>query len=175
MESQRLVAVAGDGFAVIARRRAIGEEARLARLVRVSHNWAWEADARFDNISLSDEFEALSGHKREDYERMGKPGGAVLVNDAEYQALMEDIRALRPYRDRINGFRAPDGRLLWTLSSGEPMFDAQGRHTGWRGVSHNVTGERLALQQHPAPAEPAARDALHAEVGRLIARSFPGA
>jgi len=129
-------------------RRAIGEEARLARLVQAAHNWAWEADARFRVVALSDEFEALSGHRREDFLRLGEPGGAMLVKDAEYQALLEDIRARRAYRDRVNGFRAPDGRLLWTLSSGEPVFDAAGQHSGWRGVSHNITGERLALQQH---------------------------
>ncbi|MBL8278047.1 MAG: PAS domain S-box protein, partial [Pelomonas sp.] len=129
-------------------RRAIGEEARLARLVQAANNWAWEADARFRVTHLSEEFEALSGHKREDFLRLGEPGGAVLVRDAEYQAFLQDVRAKRPYRDRINGFRAPDGRLLWTLGSGEPVFNAQGQHIGWRGVSHNITGERLALQQH---------------------------
>lgn len=129
-------------------RRAIGEEARLARLVQAANNWAWEADARFRITHLSEEFEALSGHKREDFMRLGEPGGATLVRDAEFQALLEDIRAKRPYRDRINGFRAPDGRLLWMLGSGEPVFDPAGRHIGWRGVSHNITGERLALQQH---------------------------
>ncbi len=134
-------------------RRAIGEEARLAQLVKAANNWHWEADARFEVLSLSDEFEALSGHKREDFLRLGQPGGAVLVKDAEYQALREDISAKRAYRDRINGFRAPDGRLLWTMTSGDPVFDAAGRHTGWRGVSHNVTGERLALQQHQRTAD----------------------
>jgi PAS domain S-box-containing protein len=150
-----LIAVSGLASALLLNRilgaalaRAISEEARLARLVQASHNWAWEADANFRVTSLSDEFEALSGHKREDYLRMGQEGGAMLVRDADYQALLEDIREKRPYRDRINGFRTPDGRLLWTLSSGEPVFDATGRHTGWRGVSHNITGERLALQQH---------------------------
>ncbi|WP_310267701.1 PAS domain S-box protein [Roseateles saccharophilus] len=128
--------------------RAIGEEARLARLVQAAHNWAWEADAKFRVTMLSDEFEALSGHKPEAFLRMGEPGGAMLVRDADYPGLLEDIRAKRAYRDRINGFRAPDGRLLWTLSSGEPVFDASGTHIGWRGVSHNITGERLALQQH---------------------------
>jgi len=128
--------------------RAIGEEARLARLVQAAHNWAWEADARFRVTWLSDEFEALSGHKREDFLRIGEPGGAVLVRDADYPAFIEDIRAKRVYRDRVIGFRAPDGRLLWTLNSGEPFFDADGEHIGWRGVSHNITGERLALQQH---------------------------
>ena len=128
--------------------RAISEEARLARLVRAAHNWAWEADDKFRITYLSEEFETLSGHKREDFMRMGQTGGAMLVRDADYQALLEDIRARRPYRDRINGFRTPDGRLLWTLSSGEPVFDLAGQHIGWRGVSHNITGERLTLQQH---------------------------
>ena len=129
-------------------RKALGEEERLSRLVHAAYNWAWEADANFRVTLLSDEFEALSGHRREDFLRMGEPGGAVLVREAGYQELLEDIRARRAYRDRINGFRAPDGRLLWTLTSGEPVYDAEGRHTGWRGVSHNITGERLALQQH---------------------------
>ncbi|MFG6429997.1 PAS domain S-box protein [Roseateles sp. LYH14W] len=150
-----LIAVGGLSSALLLNRilgaalaRAIAEEARLARLVQAAHNWAWEADERFRVKSLSDEFEALSGHKRDDFLRMGEPDAAVLVRDADYHALVEDIRAKRPYRDRINGFRTPDGRLLWTLSSGEPIFDAAGKHTGWRGVSHNITGERLTLQQH---------------------------
>jgi len=150
-----LIAVGGLASALLLNRilgaalaRAIAEEARLARLVQASHNWAWEADPAFRVLSLSDEFEALSGHRREDFLKMGQPGGAMLVRDADYHALLEDIRARRPYRDRVNGFRTPDGRLLWTLSSGEPVFDAAGRHTGWRGVSHNITGERLTLQQH---------------------------
>jgi PAS domain S-box-containing protein len=128
--------------------KALGEEARLSRLVQAAHNWAWEADEKFRVTALSDEFEPLSGHKRADFLRMGEPGGASLVRDADFPALLEDIRAKRAYRDRVNGFRTPDGRLLWALSSGEPVFDATGRHIGWRGVSHNITGERLALQQH---------------------------
>ncbi|BCM83074.1 class A beta-lactamase [Methylobacterium indicum] len=64
---------------------------------------------------------------------------------------------------------------------------------GWRtadktGTGDNGTANVVALIHRPdgapilaavyltgSPAEPAARDALHAEVGRLIARSFPGA
>lgn len=129
-------------------RKALDEEARLSRLVQAAHNWEWTADARFRVLSLSEEFESLSGHRAAVFLRMGEPGGAVLVREADYQELLEDIRAKRPYRDRVNGFRTPDGRLLWTLSSGEPVFDAEGMHVGWRGVSHNITGERLALQQH---------------------------
>lgn len=64
---------------------------------------------------------------------------------------------------------------------------------GWRtadktGTGDNGTANVVALIHRPdgapilaavyltgSPAEPAARDTLHAEVGRLIARSFPGA
>jgi PAS domain S-box-containing protein len=150
-----LIAVGGLASALLLNRilgaaltRAITEEARLARLVQAAHNWAWEADAQFRVTWLSDEFETLSTHRRDDFLRLGEANAAVLVRDADYHALLEDIRAKRPYRDRINGFRTPDGRLLWTLSSGEPVFDASAKHIGWRGVSHNITGERLTLQQH---------------------------
>ncbi|MGM9482520.1 PAS domain S-box protein [Roseateles sp. NT4] len=129
-------------------RKALNEEARLSHLVQAAHNWAWEADAKFRVTMLSDEFETLSGHQREAFLRMGEPGGVVLVRDADYPGLLEDIRAKRAYRDRVNAFRTPDGRILWALTSGEPVFDADGTHIGWRGVSHNITGERLALQQH---------------------------
>ncbi len=150
-----LIAVSGLASALLLNRvlvtalaRSISEEARLWRLVQASHNWAWEANEQFQITWLSDEFEALSGHKPEDFLRMGEPGAATMVRDPDYLALMEDIRAQRAYRDRITGLRTADGRLLWTLSSGEPVHDAAGRHTGWRGVSHNITGERLTLQQH---------------------------
>ncbi|MCY4746005.1 ATP-binding protein [Pelomonas sp. UHG3] len=155
MLAHLLLTVAGVSSALMLNRilgaalaRAIDEEARLARLVQAANNWAWEADEQFRVTALSDEFETLSGHRREDFLKIGHEGGAVLVRDADYHALLEDIRARRPYRDRVNGFRTPDGRLLWTLTSGEPVFDAAGRHIGWRGVSHNITGERLLLQQH---------------------------
>jgi len=63
---------------------------------------------------------------------------------------------------------------------------------GWRtgdktGTGDNGTANVVALIHRPdgapilaavyltgSPAEPAARDAVHAEIGRLIARSFPG-
>ncbi|WP_422010728.1 PAS domain S-box protein [Roseateles sp.] len=155
-----LIAVGGLASALLlnrilgtALRRAISEEARLTHLVHAAHNWAWEADEKFRVTYLSDEFESLSGHSRAEFMRIGAPDGPTLVRDADYQTLLDDIRARQPYRDRINGFRTSDGRLLWTLTSGEPLFDAAGRHTGWRGVSHNITGERLALQQHQRTAD----------------------
>jgi PAS domain S-box-containing protein len=134
-------------------RKALHEEARLSRLVQAAQNWEWEADASFRITHLSDSFDALSGKQREEFLHLGEPGGAVLVRDADFPPLLADIRAKRAYRDRVNCFRTADGSLLWALSSGEPVFDDDGRHTGWRGISHNITAERLARQEHQRTAD----------------------
>ena len=134
-------------------RKALDEEARLSRLVQAAQNWEWEADANFRLTHLSESFDALSGKQRLEFLRMGEPGGAALVRDADFPALLADIRAKRPYRDRVNCFRTANGELLWALSSGEPVFDDDGKHTGWRGISHNITAERLARQEHQRTAD----------------------
>ena len=133
--------------------QALREGARLAQLVQAAENWDWEADTRLVVTRLSDNFEALTGHRREDFLRVGLPDGPQVIQDEDYHALLDDVRAKRPYRDRINCFRARDGRLLWMLTAGEPVFDAAGRHTGWRGVSHNITTERQAQAQHRRTAD----------------------
>ncbi|MGF3024233.1 class A beta-lactamase [Methylobacterium aquaticum] len=88
-------------------------------------------------------------------------------------------------RARLTGWMQESPTGLKRLRAGLPE--------GWRtadktGTGDNGTANVVALIRRPdgapilaavyltgSPAEPAARDALHAEIGRLIARSFPGA
>jgi PAS domain S-box-containing protein len=133
--------------------QALREGERLALLVKAANNWDWEADTQLFVTRLSDNFDALTGHSREEFLQLGRPDGPQPVKDEDFHSLMQDIRARKPYHDRINCFRARDGRLLWMLSSGEPVFDAVGKHVGWRGVSHNITSERQAQQQHRRTAD----------------------
>lgn len=88
-------------------------------------------------------------------------------------------------RARLTGWMHESTTGLKRLRAGLP--------DGWRtadktGTGDNGTANVVALIHRPdgapilaavyltgSPAEPAARDAVHAEVGRLIARSFPGA
>ncbi len=122
----------------------IKERQRLAELLRIGSDWTWEMDTEARLTSLSPSFEARTGRSVAEFMRIGEPGGPQAVRDAESRALGEDIRALRAYRDRVITFRCDDGTLLCVRGTGEPAFDAQGRHTGWHGVSANITSERLA-------------------------------
>ncbi|KMO41040.1 beta-lactamase [Methylobacterium variabile] len=88
-------------------------------------------------------------------------------------------------RARLTGWMHESPTGLKRVRAGLP---AEWRTADKTGTGDNGTANVVALIHRPdgapilaavyltgSPAEPAARDALHAEVGRLIARSFPGA
>ncbi len=155
-----LIAV-GAWFAALLLHRVVGsalqqaltEGERLRNLVRLANDWHWEADRKLRLTHVSASFEALTGRKPAEYLRLGQPGGPVLIDDEHAEALREDLRARRPFRDRIACVRCEDGSLLWSLMSGEPVLDAAGQYTGWRGVSHNITAQREAQARHQRTAD----------------------
>jgi light-regulated signal transduction histidine kinase (bacteriophytochrome) len=55
-----------------------------------------------------------------------------------------DLDARRPFRDFELSRPAPDGGIRHVQVSGEPMFDGEGRFTGYRGVGKDVTARRQA-------------------------------
>jgi PAS domain S-box-containing protein len=124
--------------------RARTESDRLAALVRIGSDWAWELDRQGKLVWLAPSFEARTGHSAAEFMRLGEPDGPQVVQDEGYQALLEDMKARRSFREHAISYRSVDGRLLSVTGSGEPIFDTGGRLTGWRGVSRNVTAEVLA-------------------------------
>jgi PAS domain S-box-containing protein len=122
---------------------AIGEQDRLSELLRIGSDWSWEMDAKARMTFLSPSFEAGAGRTREEFMRIGEPGGPQIVDDAQSALLRQELRERRPYRDREITFRCADGTLLVVRGNGEPVF-VDGSFVGWRGVSRNVTADRLA-------------------------------
>jgi PAS domain S-box-containing protein len=124
--------------------RALEQERLLSELLRIGSDWTWEADRRGRPTYISPSFEARTGRTVAEFMRVMQPGGPQLLDDDEARAIVADMRQQRPFRDRLLTLRCADGSLLATLGNGDPVFDAEGRLTGWRGVSRNVTPERLA-------------------------------
>jgi PAS domain S-box-containing protein len=114
-------------------------EARFRRLTELASDWYWEQDE--------------NGHFTKVYgpvlEMLGIPVDSVLGeikqvpvahwNEAERAALAANMAARRPFLDFIYSRTNADGRLQYFQVSGEPMFDATGRFTGYRGVGRDVT------------------------------------
>jgi PAS domain S-box-containing protein len=124
---------------------AHSEQGRLADLLRIGSDWAWRIDARGRLVQLSESFETRTGRRRDEFLRLGLPGGPR-AEQPSIEDLRATLRSRRAFRDVQWSVRFDDGTLLYMRSSGEPVADAVGKHAGWWGVSRDVTAEIGAAQ-----------------------------
>ncbi len=114
-------------------------EARFRRLTELASDWYWEQDEK--------------GHFTKVYgpvlELLGIPVDGLLGeitqeqaarwNEAERSVLKANVAARRPFLDFVFSRINDDGVRQYFQVSGEPMFDASGRFTGYRGVGRDVS------------------------------------
>ena len=120
-------------------------EARWRSLTQLSSDWYWEQDAefrfvRFDGspareLGASDE--ELYGKRRWELPHAG-------VSQAQWAAHRAQLEAHEVFQDFEMQRMGPDGTPQWASISGEPIFDDQGRFTGYRGVARNITERKRA-------------------------------
>ncbi len=123
-------------------------EQRLQSLLSLSADWIWEQDAELRFTYVSEGIrtatgttpEALLGKKRLADSSFEAAPEAV----ATYEACIEARRAFRDFTFRRT---RPDGSVRFIRTSGEPVFDADGRFCGYRGISRDVTAATLAEQK----------------------------
>ncbi len=123
-------------------------EGRLESLLSLSADWIWEQDADLCFTYISDGViaaagftpAALIGLRRMSGTRFEAPADEV----AAYEACIAERRAFRDFSYR---FTRPDGVNRYLRISGEPVFDAEGRFAGYRGVGRDVTQAMLAEQK----------------------------
>ena len=149
-----MLTVAGLLTAWIVRRQLLGtvmraqeQERRMSRLLRLGSDFTWEMDHHGHLTYLSPSFEKHTQHTVAEFMQLAKPGGPTFVKDAQWELLMADMKARRPCRDRVIQFITASGKDVFISGSGEPMFDATGRHLGWWGVSRNATSEVMAKRE----------------------------
>ena len=140
---------------VLARTAALRDsEERFRRLTELASDWYWEQNETGD-------FTRVSGPV---FETMGLGMGAFLGctggeaglgwDPTERALLQAKIAARQPFLDfgfsRVHG----DGRRQHFRVSGEPMFDAACRFTGYRGIGAEVltTSAPTTLDSTPYPA-----------------------
>jgi len=114
-------------------------EARFRRLTELSSDWYWEQD---ENGNFTKVYGPV-------LEMLGTPVDALLGgaqeaqgarwNETERAMLEANIAARRPFLDFVYSRIDADGEHQYFQVSGEPMFNASGRFTGYRGVGRDVT------------------------------------
>ena len=70
---------------------------------------------------------------------------------AERAALEANIAERKPFLDLICSRTTARGAMQYVEVSGEPMFDAGGRFSGYRGVGRDITHLLSALPHRAAP------------------------
>ena len=139
-------------------------EARFRALTELSSDWYWEQDPEY-------RFTRLEGRNPAGQDRdlatslIGQPRWTSgLECEGGWRAHRALLDARQPFYNVLMWRKARDGRLRYVRISGEPVFDAGGGFTGYRGVGHEITQEKrgellLRLEHEAARALAAARDA----------------
>ncbi|TAK39425.1 MAG: GAF domain-containing protein [Betaproteobacteria bacterium] len=129
-------------------------EARFRSLGAQSSDWYWEQDAELRFSSVSTEFFRKSGMRREDV--LGKRRwelSGVSPLGARWEAHRAALEKRLPFRNFEFRRTGAEGTAHYQSISGEPIFDAEGRFTGYRGTGLDITERRRAEQELRARAE----------------------
>ena len=120
-------------------------EARFRSLSALSTDWFWEQDDQYRFVSFADgDSQALwSGLPpiSMGLRRWELPGVSAPMQ--VWQEHKELIEARKPFRDLEYQRTFDDGSVKYITASGEPLFDASGGFTGYRGVATDITERKL--------------------------------
>ena len=121
-------------------------EARFRSLTELSSDWYWETDAEFRFVRFEGRDKAFINNLRQDY--LGKRGWEteveMSVDGSESHIMRELMDERKSFRDIVGQRWLQDGTVRYSSVSGEPLYDDQGRFTGYRGLSRDITEQKLA-------------------------------
>jgi PAS domain S-box-containing protein len=118
-------------------------EERFRSLTQLSSDWYWEQDAEFGLKFMSRRMGEKTGLDAAAYigrKRWDQP--ALNLSEADWAAHRAQLERHEPFRDFEMERENPAGGTRWISVSGEPIFDARGRFTGYRGVGSDVTARK---------------------------------
>jgi len=119
-------------------------EARFRAMTNLSSDWYWEWDTEHHFIRLE------SRHASEDTRPNPLMGRRIWESTLEVQDaggwefFGEKLAARQSFRDVIMRRVAPGRRAYYISMSGEPVFDTAGSFTGYRGISREITEQKVA-------------------------------
>ncbi|HLE94689.1 MAG TPA: PAS domain S-box protein [Sulfuricaulis sp.] len=122
-------------------------EERFKDFAEVAADWFWEMDEHLRFNYFSGRMHQITGVDPNTLLRKTRRELArENTNDSKWQAHLSDLEAHRPFHDFRYKTQRADGAILNWSTSGKPIYDADGKFTGYRGVSADVTAEFQAKE-----------------------------
>lgn len=133
-------------------------EARFRDLATISSDWIWEQDAglRFIDMSSGLQRAGLSSPSTMGKQRWELP---ILLDESAWVEHKAVLAAHQPFTNFEYPIRNERGEIRWFSISGKPLFDDDGKFSGYRGTGRDVTRAKLAEAEVRAH-----RDTLQKEV-----------
>ncbi|MBL8516813.1 MAG: PAS domain S-box protein [Betaproteobacteria bacterium] len=123
-------------------------ERRFADVLEAAGEYVWETDHQSRFTFVSARVEKVLGYKPE--ELIGKKSTDFMPSE-EVERVREWFRVNHVQGRPIHAFEhmslTKDGRRIWQLVSGVPIFDAAGKRLGNRGTGLDITERKLAEQR----------------------------
>jgi diguanylate cyclase (GGDEF)-like protein/PAS domain S-box-containing protein len=156
-ESRRQVFRSGGHWVIAAISRDISEqvaverglresEARFRSLTHLSSDWYWEQDSAFRFTQFAGPGAGTNKDGAPEIflgrTRWETPDLEPMLGD--WAMHRQQLERREPFRDLVLRQRMSDGTARYMGVSGEPMFDARGAFTGYRGVAQDITHRVLA-------------------------------
>jgi diguanylate cyclase (GGDEF)-like protein/PAS domain S-box-containing protein len=123
-------------------------EARFRSLTELSSDWYWEQDDNFRVVRL--EGAPVTGSSCADVAVVGQTfweTGARNMGPEDWARHRADLAARRSFHELELQAHDAHGQLNWMALSGQPIFEADGRLRGYRGVGWDITARKLAEQE----------------------------
>ena len=123
-------------------------EERFRKLTELSADWYWEQDAEFRLTFMSTLLADRTGLDASAYlgrRRWDQP--APNLSEADWAVHRAQLERHEPFRDFEMQRPAPGGGTRWLSISGEPIFDAEGRFKGYRGIGRDITEPKRSEQR----------------------------
>jgi PAS domain S-box-containing protein len=119
-------------------------EARFRRMVELGSDWYWVQDENFRFVELPGvEKRGLGQEFFAGKTRWELPGLAPLPEKV-WQQHREMLERHESFQDFVYVSTDGNGELRYLSITGEPIFDVQGRFTGYRGIGKDITDKARA-------------------------------
>ena len=150
----KTIAVIGDQVGQFLQRKQAEQglresEARFRSLTELSSDWYWEQDAEFRFTRLEGRHK-VNGESLEGEDCLGRrrwETGLEIESEGGWDAHRALLAAQRPFRDLVLQRTLKDGTQRYISVSGEPVFDAEGKFIGYRGIGRDVTESKHAEER----------------------------
>ena len=124
-------------------------ESRFREFAELGADLFWEVDTEMYYTHVFGRYLEIMGKSGE--ELLGSSRLDVLNscvdNPVAHEAHLQTITEQLPFENYELAYTKPDGDVVVLSSCGKPVFDEQGRFTGYRGVARNITDAHQLSQR----------------------------